>query len=241
MRYFVVSLSWKYLKRILGAAHRTGIMVLDPRSRQKKVERRKAKEKSKHEALKVRGQQLVAQATQAVSSAPILHCCAIDVIWERGIGHVVFSRLLPNRQVAVSSFLLDMYCLGVKNAMFGITDRAQYDKQVYGKIRDTYDLETLDPACARKLVEGGVEYARKLGFPPHPDYIKAKAIFGDIDPATCERTFEYGKDGKPLFVAGPYETQAQCSQIMRTLTASCGVGGFDFVMGAGGSAMQIEE
>ncbi len=218
-------------------------MVLDPRSRQKKVERRKAKEKSKHEALKVRGQQLVAQSMQAVASAPILHCSVMDSIWLQGIGHVIFSRILPNRQVAVSTFLLDMYCLGVKNAMFSIVDRPDYDKQVYNKIRDRHELETLDPACARKLVEGGVEYARKLGFPPHSDYVKAKAIFGDIDPETCARTFEYGKDGKPLFIAGPYETQLRCSQIIRTLTASCGVGGFDFVMGmgAGGTEMQIEE
>ena len=206
-------------------------MVLDPRSRQKKVERRKAKEKSRHESLKTRAQQLVALAAQAVASAPILHCCVTGTLWDKGMGQVVFSRLMPNRQVAVSSFLLDMYCLRVKNAMFGITDRDQYDKQIYNKIRNTRDLQTVEPAFARKLVEGGVEYARQFGFPPHADYAKAKAIFGDIDVATCERNFEYGKDGKPCFISGPNDTQARCAQIMRALTASCGVDGFHYMIG----------
>ena len=206
-------------------------MVLDPRSRQKKVERRKAKEKSKHEALKVRGQQLATLMTQAVATAPILHCFVMEAIWKQGIGQVVFSRLLPNRNVAVSTFLLDLNCLGVKNAMFNIADRPFYDKNVYDRLKNTYVLETLDPACARKLVEGGVEYARNLGFSPHADYIKAKAIFGDIDPSTCERTFEYGKDGKPCFVSGPNDTKARCAQIMRTLTAKCGIDGFHYMIG----------
>ncbi len=206
-------------------------MVLDPRSRQKKVERRKAKEKSKHEALKVRGQQLVALATQAVATAPILHCFLSDTIWNQGIGQVVFSRLLPNRNVAVSSFLLDIYCLGVKNVMFNIADRPSYDKNIYDKLRNAYVLETLDPACARKLVEGGVEYARNLGFPPHAGYAKAKAIFGDIDPSTCARTFEYGKDGFPCFISGPNDTKARCAQIMRALTAKCGIDGFHYMIG----------
>jgi len=206
-------------------------MVLDPRSRQKKVERRKAKEKSRHDSLKTRAQQLVAIMAQAVASAPILHCCATHTLLDNGIGQVVFSRLLPNRQVAVSTFLLDMYCLGVKYAMFGISDRDQCDKLIYNKIRNTYDLQTLEPASARKLVEGGVEYARKLGFSPHADYAKAKAIFGDIDVATCERSFEYGKDGKPCFISGPHDTQARCMQIMRALTASCGTDGFHYMIG----------
>ena len=102
---------------------------------------------------------------------------------------------LPQTEIACtadgsSTFLLDLYCLGVKNAMFGIAERDQYDKLIINKIQNTYDVQSFEPSCARKLVEGSVEYARKLGFSPHADYAKAKAIFGDIDVATCERSFE---------------------------------------------------
>ncbi len=198
-------------------------MVLDPPKRQKKVERRKANAKSKHES---RDQKIAAYIVNAISSAPFLHCCLSSVIWEQGMGQVLFSRLLPNRQVVVATFLLDMFCLGVKDAMFVMMERLDYYDRVYGRLQEHYKIETLDPTCARKLVEGGVEYARKLGIPPHTDYTKAKTIFGDVDSTTCTRNFEYGKDGKPYFASGPFDTKARCIQIINALTARCGVGGF---------------
>jgi hypothetical protein len=75
------------------------------------------------------------------------------------------------------------------------------------------------PACARKLVEGGVAYAADLGLSPHPDYRIASLIFGDVDAATCDREFTYGKDGKPFFVAGPYDGPARCHQVMQALAS----------------------
>ncbi|MSR57797.1 MAG: hypothetical protein EXS05_09000 [Planctomycetaceae bacterium] len=204
-------------------------MALDPRSRQKKIERRKAKEKSKERAQKEWNQRLEAQTVQAISTAPILHCCAIGTIFERGFGQVLISRELPNRKVAFASILLDLYCLGAKDAMFHVTERGQYDRQMYGHMTATFETVTLKPACARKLIEGAVEYARNLDFQPHPDYSQAKRIFGDIDPAACEQTFVYGKDGKPFYIAGPNDSSDRCTRIMRSLHTRCGPGGYHFL------------
>lgn len=212
-------------------------MALDPRSRQKKIERRRAKEKSKAQAQKQRIERLEAQGTQAIPTAPILHCCVIKSIWERGMGQVLISRELPNRNVAFANFLLDLYCLGVKDAVFGITARPHYDQQVYGRMIGAFPTVTLEPACARKLVEGGVAFARNLEIQPHADYAQAKVIFGDIDPAACPRTFEYGKDGKPFFFAGPNDSAERCARIIRLLSARCGPDGFHFLTPAAQSAL----
>ena len=96
--------------------------------------------------------------------------------------------------------------------------------------RGASDWISLKPEAARKLVEGAVRYAADLGFSPHVDYRKAKAIFGDISAESCGEEFRYGKDGQPLFVNGPFDDQARCRHIIRTLTQRLGPDGFRCVL-----------
>src|SRR5262249_58183670 len=79
-------------------------------------------------------------------------------------------------------------------------------------------------------IEGGVGSAGGFGIQPHPDYQKARLLFGGIDPGECAETFEYGKDGKPFFVAGPNDTPERSRQIVRMLEQSCGPDGFHYLI-----------
>ena len=207
-------------------------MAKDSRKRQKKLERRKAKAKAKKKALARQQGRGMAVRLEEAAAAPILHCCTTDVLWDQGMSNVLVSRDL-NRSVAYVMFLLDVYCLGVKNVIMGVVPRSRYDWQVYEKLSDQYQLVKLKPEAARKLVEGAVEYARNLGLSPHPDYRKARVIFGDIDADACSEEFVYGKDGKPCFVAGPYDSPWRSKQIIRTLTDRCGPDGFHSLMPLG--------
>ncbi len=208
-------------------------MAKDPRQRQKKLERRKAREKAKKKSLAQRNPRDVVSRIERAAAAPILHCCTCDVLWEQGIANVLVSRVLASGNVAFVAFLLDVYCLGVKNVIFDVMPRSRYDWQVYGKLLGDYNIIQLTPEAARKLIEGGVEYARNLGLPPHSDYHKAKVIFGDVDASECEDEFVYGKDGKPYFIAGPHDSASRCSRIISTLTDHCGPDGFHYLMPIG--------
>jgi hypothetical protein len=86
----------------------------------------------------------------------------------------------------------------------------------------------------RKLVEEAEAYARDLGFPPHPDYQRARQIFGDLDVTACPTQYVFGKDGKPCFMSGPYDTPAKCRRILDTLTRRCGPEGFHFMLAGEG-------
>jgi hypothetical protein len=77
-------------------------------------------------------------------------------------------------------------------------------------------------------VEGAVEYARRLGFLPHPDYKKAAKVMGGINPKECSEVFVYGSESKPLYVAGPYDGEAKRNRILKTLTKALGPQGFHF-------------
>jgi hypothetical protein len=211
---------------------------MDPRKRQKKLERRRAKAKAEKKALATRDPRALTTRIERAASAPFLHCYTTNVLWDEGMSHVVVSRLLESGNVAFVVFLLDVYCLGVKDVTFDIVSRSRYERQVYGKLVREYDPVTLEPAAARKLIEGAVEFAREHGLPPHRDYPKAKRIFGNVDPNACGDEFVYGKDGKPFFIAGPHDGPSRCRQIIDTLTARCGAGGFHYLLAVPRSATQ---
>jgi hypothetical protein len=202
----------------------------DPRKCQKQKERKAAKRKAKHHELTRQKSAGLPERLAAAAQYPILHCWVTDDLWEQGLGYVCLSRQLPNGHVAFAVFLVDRYCLGVKDAMMEIVPRATYDRRIMGDMLSRFSAKNMAPAAARKLVEGAVEYARTLGLQPHPDYARARPIFGDIDPAESTEQFEYGKDGKPFFVAGPHDGPARCRQILNALVQSCGVDGFHYMI-----------
>jgi hypothetical protein len=203
-------------------------MAVDPWKRQKKLERQRTKQKAGRRESARRESRGLALRLEESAAAPLLHCSRGSRLWETGIGHVVVSRQMANGNVAFAAFLVDVYCLGVKDAFWAVTPRATYERKLYDKLAQQEELVRLTPECARKLVEGAVGYALDLGFSPHPDYRAAKLIFGDISAEDCLERFSYGKDGKPFFVAGPYDDRIRCEQILRTLEKRCGPDGYHF-------------
>jgi hypothetical protein len=204
-------------------------MGSDPRKRQKKLERRAAKRKQKKHLLE-RGQNVgIGQRLTAAAKFPVLHCWISDSVQTQGIGWVLLSRELPNSRVAAAVFLVDRYCLGVKDAFGEVLDRLDYDKKYRRKLTADMPARSVSPAEARKFLEAAVAYAHGLGLPPHPDYPKAMLLFGDVDPAESNAQFEFGKDGKPFFFAGPHDTPERCRRIMAILNNTCGPGNFDYL------------
>ncbi len=208
-------------------------MGVDPRKRQKKLEKQKAKKKAERKEIARREAQGMPVRLEAASRAPILHSCCMKALWEEGMGQVLISRQLSGGNVAFVAFLVDVYCLGVKNVHLDIVPRAVYDKNIYDRLLNEWPVQHLKPECARKLVESSVEYALSLEFPPHTDYRVGKLIFGDISAEACPQEFVFGKDGKPFFFAGPHDHAARCREVLSTLNRVCGPNGYHFIMPAG--------
>jgi hypothetical protein len=205
-------------------------MALDARKRQKKAEKRNAKQKARQKEQARRKTEDMGQRLERLASAPILHCCTTQDLWDKGMAQVLLSRELANSQVAFSLFLVDRYCLGVKDALCGFTERSNYFDNLYERFATDGNAVALQPAEARKLVESAVEYARGIGLSPHAKYAQASAIFGDIDAAASNRTFEFGSEGKPLFIAGPNDSPGRCASIVGLLQEHCGAGNFDYIV-----------
>jgi hypothetical protein len=204
-------------------------MVTDEKRRQKKLARKAAKRK-KNLAAKT-GVFLGKERLISFAVGKPLHECLIPrVLYEQGIGNVVISRKMPNGDIAAAFFLVDIYCLGVKNCFFTVLPPGVYARRI-ADLAQKEGLESAMPACVVKLIQGAVAYAEGLGLHAHRDYFSVKAFLGSIDPAACPKEFEFGKDGKPFYISGPHETQADWERIIATLTRKLGPEGFHYMVG----------
>ena len=179
-----------------------------------KAARRKAivAEKKK---LGISGSGLVGRI-QFAARFPVALCVMPSELFEIGIGHVVIGRELPSGLLACGFFLVDVFCLGVKDAHFGEMEADQV-QAFLASSGDTQTFVDLAPACACKLIEHAVGYAEDLGLAPAKDYGVVQGIFGDLEPDGCSDTFTFGKDGEPLYVPGPLDTPARIRAVTLAL------------------------
>ena len=91
----------------------------------------------------------------AASRAPVVDVLAPCNLFELGIGHVWFSRRLPDGRYAMAGFLVDTFCLGVKNALYKIMETREYQgalERIFSATQEGHEQQ--HPAYARKLVKG---------------------------------------------------------------------------------------
>ncbi len=188
-------------------------------NRQKKMAKRKAKSKMKQKS----AQSLKNRVQGVILSGPI-HECFIE--YQEGMMSIFLARKRENT-FTVSCIILDLYCLGVKNAFIAKVEGGQYLEM---KARKTDDIS---PEQAKRVLLDGVEYAENLGFKSHKDFNKAFKAYDDIDADGVECDYEFGRDGKPLFIAGPFDSPKKCEKIINKLEKSCGKDNYHFVMPMG--------
>jgi hypothetical protein len=197
------------------------IMARNEARRQKQLAKKKAKrqEKRAHLARLTSPDPTVQLAD--VGSWPVEEALVPENLWTQGIGQLVMARRHPNGRLVCGIYLVDTYCLGVKNAYWRIVSRSDYQQLLYdiGKVGRH---ERVTPEYFAKLVHDAAAYAQAFGFAPHPDYRQARLVLTGIDTSLCPDTFTFGKDGKPFYVRGPRESLSEARLIAERVTRAGG-------------------
>jgi hypothetical protein len=191
--------------------------------RAKKAQRRKQvlAEKRRAELLEAGLPARVLRASQA----PIQHCLLTESLFDIGMGTLVLARGVTRHHVAVSSFLIDVFCLGIKDVMF---------KQIDGDVFEIYmdatnagsPMISVDPGYVRKLLRDLAAWSQSIGFAPHRDFAAVERIFGDASADASDAVFRFGRDGKPFYIPGPTDTVPLIRQRVEQLRKYLGDDGF---------------
>jgi hypothetical protein len=133
-----------------------------------------------------------------------------------GIALVLVARAGRADRVSVCGYLVDTFCLGVKNVIGPELMR----RRELPSFRRRYFMAFPAPGLAaplelaRHLVHGAVAFAVGVGFDPHPDYAAARGHLGElVEP--CAITF--GRNGRPLYVPGPYDDAPAVAGTLRKI------------------------
>jgi hypothetical protein len=194
--------------------------------RQKALQRKAAKRKQKRASSKPR---LTGRALLRAAGHWPLHECLLSKAWQQPeeITQILVARRSPTGQIGVGAFLVDLGCLGVKNAFADLFDSQREYKKLRRELMEGQAMIKADLNLAAKIIHEAIAYAGELGFKPHRDYRDAMLMLGDADPEACDESIPLGKDGKPFFVAGPYDN---VDQIMSKLTHKLGPDGFHYLV-----------
>jgi hypothetical protein len=188
---------------------------------QKKVAKQKAKRAAKRSKLQMRTSIDPSIRLQSAGKWPVTSAVVSTNIWKSGLGSLAIARRESEGNLVFAVFLVDVYCLGVKDA-FWIAGAQQDFNELIRRMEKTQKVTAIAPACLVKIVQGAVDYANSFGLPPHPDYRHAARLLEGIDPTTCPEQFTFGRNGKPFYVQGPHETSAQAMAIMQRVQAAGG-------------------
>lgn len=168
----------------------------------------------------------LAMRVRRLAALPLGSCLVQDGLFERGNGMVVLTRRQDDGQLVFAAFLLDVFCLGVKDVTFRHMELSEFEEFV-ALTEDEAPLSSVEPAYARKLLRDAAAYARSLGLEPHRDYAAVESIFGDNSAEACDVSFEFGCDGRPAYFPGPHETPQQIRRRIEQLSERLGDDGFD--------------
>jgi hypothetical protein len=153
--------------------------------RQKAVMKKRSKEKAaaKQRVAQPRvasGPTLVQQMLMHQARAfPILGCW-ISTNWERngesfgndeGLVQVLVAREQPNGEVCVGFYLIDKWCLGLKNTLAKLNiPRSTYMREVPDTFFREQESVKCSPELAHQMIYAAIDYAAQFGFTPQEDF-----------------------------------------------------------------------
>lgn len=145
----------------------------------------------------------------------------------------VVTRVGPGGLLIPSIALVDRTCLGIKNGFIGRpATRAELDTWLARIAAAHGGVEPADLYTVQSIVYHAIDYARSLGFEPHPDF--PEPLFGPRPDQLLDTPL--ARPARPIYWSGPDDDPAR---VVAQLTRAVGEGNFNFV--AGGPPMFDEE
>lgn len=146
-------------------------------------------------------------------------CYITDDYDTSGLGIIVVAREHTGGNVTFGTYLVDKFCLGVKDTTYRFRMDA-YDFEDYlDSMNGMTEISEISYEEAHNIIYGAVEFAREAGIEPHKNFSLTQYILEEDTEDVPLIEYEYGKDGKHyLFV----DSQLEASKYLPTLRKNLG-------------------
>lgn len=157
-------------------------------------------------------------------SLPIGECLIRSKWQERGMGEVIIPRIHKSGNTTVGIFLLDTFCLGLKNSMYKFNMLPEDYEELLSNLyyQDNYDVISYEEA--HNLIYGAIEYAEELGLQPEKTFSVTQYILEEDTEEIPLIEYEFGKNGMPLLITS---TRFEANKYIPALEKNIGPDNFD--------------
>ena len=190
---------------------------------------RKGKSKKQQQFVKLSPKAYIRKVARKL---PIHECRIYDNWREEGKTQVAVVRRRNSGQLIVGFYLVDLWCLGLKDSFF----RHDLEPSEYEEMVEHIDsginqemgtnFVKCDPQLAFNIIYGAVEYAEDLGFEPAKEFATTEYLLDDVEEIEFME-IEFGKDGKPFYTSGPDDN---VQRIINTLNKNVGEGNYEVTL-----------
>ncbi|MCM1006094.1 MAG: hypothetical protein NC402_07345 [Prevotella sp.] len=121
--------------------------------------------------------------------------CYITRDWEEArIANVLVTRVRPSGNLVLGRFLVDTYCLGVKDVSYDANITPERLQSVLDSCeRKGQPLEEITYNEVLNLIYGAIVYAEEADIPPHKDFAITKYILEEDTEDIPLIEYTYGK------------------------------------------------
>lgn len=159
--------------------------------------------------------------------------CYINENWrESGTALALVSRQHANGHITFAVFMVDLFCLGVKESLWRFNEHPLDFKQFLENLKTTsetaYDVEKTTYPLVHNIIYGAVEYAGELGFNPHKSFEVSRFLLEEDDENIPFIEIEFGHNGKPLFISNP-DNPMLTNRVLAHLEKHVGEGNYHFI------------
>ncbi len=191
-----------------------------------------AKKKSKN---KGKGQQQPSLSPyrfmrEKARTLPIGKCYIAPPDWqEAGMAHVIVTRVRPSGNLVMASFLVDTFCLGVKDAGYH-ENMTPSDLEGYlNNYKRSMGLEETSYNEAHNIIYGAMAFAEEGGIKPAKEFDPAGYILEEDTDDIPLIEYDFGKNGKHFLVVSPDRKEMPFYHILKKNLGD----DFEFVMPCG--------
>ena len=135
---------------------------------------------------------------EKANKLPIYKCYITSGWRENGEAQAIVARRRGNGKLCAASFLVDLWCTGVKDA-YG--DVNMTDEELNRIISYLPEVEEIDYPTAHNIIYGAVEFAGEAGIEPADEYWKWQPVLAEDNDDVPLVDIEFGRDGKYVLMA----------------------------------------
>ncbi len=167
---------------------------------------------------------------QKARTLPMFECLVNNDWEENRLANIIVARQHTNGNITAGMYLVDLNCLGVKDASYWFNISETQYTEILTRARGGMVLEGIPYALVHNIVFAALEFAEEYGFKPHKDFKSVAQYILEEDTDDIELIeIECGEEGKPAFISGPYDNAAKVARIIAQLEKTAGPGNYTFI------------